>query len=50
MLAADGIYIVEDVVLGSWISTNLDSLRAMFPGTHMFLVGRQSNQLVVTYK
>lgn len=48
LLKPEGVYVVEDVGHDSWISENLEEWRARFPRTQMFLVGKDSNQLVVT--
>jgi hypothetical protein len=49
-LEKDGIYVIEDIVPNAFLSTGLQSIRAMFPHCHIFLVGKDSNQMVITYK
>lgn len=49
-LKHDGIYVVEDVHEGSYINTQPDSVRAMFPHMHLFLVGQKNNQMVLIRK
>lgn len=45
-----GIYVIEDIHEGSYVSTHHDQVVNMFPNTHQFLVGVKNNQLVVTFK
>lgn len=49
-LKKDGIYVIEDVHEGSYVSTHNHDVQAMFPQTHQFLVGLKNNQLVIIFK
>ena len=49
-LRSDGVYVVEDVHEGSFVSVNHNEVKNMFPHTHQFLVGAKHNQMVVTLK
>lgn len=46
-LRDDGIYVIEDVHPGSYINTYPQAVAEMFPETMQYLVGKESNQMVV---